>query len=199
MERTHYSFHNNTNYYNEAHENVQHASQPGIGQTSGASTSNEQVKVQFLAGFESYAQGVPLQDCSATLNFQNYATDYGKLTREGAALYSDLPPNEQQRVDQALYSRSENYHMPKASRGTQASFLVALKEYAQGASLKRCSEGAGINLKHYVTDDGYLKPGRGEVLYNSIVDSDEKAWVDQALDTRKRLSGHSTVQNHGHV
>ncbi|MEJ2042826.1 MAG: hypothetical protein P8X89_06090 [Reinekea sp.] len=179
MERTHNSFNNyHTDYYSQVHqENAQYASEAG--QTSGASTANAQVGEQFLSGLSKYAWDVPLKDCSATLDFEVYVTEDGKLTGEGRALCNNLSPREQQKVNRALLLRSEMHNMPQGTK--VARFLEGLDLYAQsGLSLKRCSRQASINLDRYITDDGYLQPGRGESLYNSL-NLGQRIEVDYAL------------------
>ncbi|MEJ2046315.1 MAG: hypothetical protein P8X74_23480 [Reinekea sp.] len=183
MESTHYGFYNYQADYCQAHlENAQHASQPETGQTSGASTANTRVDLQFLAGLEKYAQGVPLEDCSATLNFKDCVTDYGELTREGRALCGVLSSGEQKRVKRALASRRECYYGP--SKAVQKRILAALKRYEQGIPLEMCSREYWINLNRYITDDGYLQPGRGQSLFNSLSGDDKNLLIDALRSTR---------------
>ncbi|MEJ2042825.1 MAG: hypothetical protein P8X89_06085 [Reinekea sp.] len=181
MERTHNSFHNySANYYSQAHqENAQYASQPGVGQTSGASAANMRVGEQFLAGLNKYAQDAPLKDCSATLDFEVYVTDDGKLTGEGQALCNNLPPGEQWQVNRALQLRGDMYYMPQEVKVGR--FLAGLELCERGGlMLEQSSQEASINLNRYITDDGNLQPGQGEALYNSL-SMEDQITVDLAL------------------
>ncbi|MEJ2042823.1 MAG: hypothetical protein P8X74_08735 [Reinekea sp.] len=181
-------------YYSQAsQENAQYASQPEAGQTSGVSASasmaNERVKVQFLAGLERYAQGVPLNECSTTLEFGCLVTNSGRLTREGHALYrSNLSRDEQQRVDLALHSRRINQFTSSAR--VEEGFLASLENYVRGVSAMDCSRDIPIN--RYITDDGHLQPGPGESLYNSL-SSDDRERVDQALTVRREVIGNRSA------
>jgi hypothetical protein len=186
MERNNYSYHNyNAEYYNQAHqENAQYGFQPGAGQTSGVSagapTANEQ-NAQFLAGFESYAQGAPLEECSTTLDFGRYATNHGQLTREGQAMCNNLSRDEVRYVAQALENRSNNYYgRSQSPEPVELSFAKGLEKYAQGVPLRDCSD--TIDFRHYVSDTGRLT-GRGRQL-RSHMSGDGQQRVDRALASR---------------
>ncbi|MEJ2046111.1 MAG: hypothetical protein P8X89_22875 [Reinekea sp.] len=216
MERNNYnySYHNyNAEYYNQAHqENAQYGFQPEAGQTSGvstgASTASEQ-NSEFLAGFERYAQGAPLEDCSTTLNFRRYVTNHGRLTREGRALRSNLSQDEQRYVDQALTTRENIYNDKSKSEDTieflcgglslssgglvksgrsknresvEVSFVKGLEKYAWGSPAKDCSE--TIDFSRYATNSGSLTGAGNNLRSRMSVDGQQQ--VDHALRTRQR-------------
>jgi hypothetical protein len=140
------------------------------------------VEERFLAGLDNYAQGVSLTHCSATLQFFDYASDKGTLTQKGRSLRANLLPEDQDRVDQALLSRSDFYlkqSMGKAS--VEERFLASLDNYANGVSLRGCSKDIAITC--YLTDDGRLKQGKS--VYDNL-SIDDKRRVDQALSTRRK-------------
>ncbi|MEJ2046109.1 MAG: hypothetical protein P8X74_19800 [Reinekea sp.] len=195
MERNNnYSFHNyHTDYYNQTpQENTQHAAQPEVGQTSGASTASEQVKVQFLAGLENYAQGALLEDCSTTLNFRHYVTNHGRLTREGRALYRNLPPDQQQWADQALNSRRNDYvNRSTNNEPVELRFLAALDRHEQGVPLRENSE--TINFSRFIDRDGQLTSS-GQAVYRRLPWGAQQH-VNQALQ-RARVRSEERLTNH---
>jgi hypothetical protein len=149
------------------------------------SAANGTTVERFLAGLENYAQGVPLKDCSATLPFKNYVTDKGRLHPLGGTLRKSLSPQDQMRLSQALLRRHELHAKGVMDKDPyEERFLAAIDVYARGVPINKCS--TDVYLNKYVTDDGYLQPGRGESLYNKL-SRDDKARVDQALTDRGKI------------
>jgi hypothetical protein len=146
---------------------------------------NDRVREGFLAGLDKYAQGLPLKDCSATLDFARYASAEGNLSQRGQYLFDSLPKQDQARVYQALLSRCE-----KSSTGLMANasveerFLAGLDKYAQGLLLKDCS--ASFDFACYASDDGHLHL-RGRKLRATLSPEDQRR-VDQALIDRRRIA-----------
>ncbi|MEJ2065843.1 MAG: hypothetical protein P8X74_21620 [Reinekea sp.] len=98
------------------------------------------VREHFLAGLDNYAQGVPLTDCSAALQFRFYASNDGRLQKAGKQLYNSLPSEEQVRIDQALLSRHDNYlKWSMNNPSLEERFLASLDNYARGVPLKECA------------------------------------------------------------
>jgi hypothetical protein len=132
----------------------------------------------FLAGLDNYAQGVPLKDCSANLKFSSYVSDDGRLHELGRDVRAGLSPEDQDRVDRALLSRSDFYWAQAMAKApVEERFLAGLDNYAQGALLSECS--ATLEYKSYVSDDGFLKE-RGQRLRTALLPED-RARLDQAL------------------
>ncbi|MEJ2044386.1 MAG: hypothetical protein P8X89_14030 [Reinekea sp.] len=133
----------------------------------------------FLEGLDNYERGALLKDCSASLSFKDYVSDDGHLKKAGETLRAGLPPELQERVDQALLSRRHWVRM-RGDKPVEERFLAGLDKYAQGAQLKDCS--ATLSFKDYVTDDGHLHPRR-QSLYDGL-SQDDKTRVDEALTAR---------------
>jgi hypothetical protein len=149
------------------------------------STDNRTVEERFLAGLDNYVQGVPLTECSASLDFGRYVSNDGHLQKAGQKLCDSLPPEDQARISQALLSRHDIYLKRSMNKAPLVErFLATLSDYAGGVPIKKCSR--DIFLNNYVTDDGYLQPGRGETLYNKL-SGDDKVRVDRALTARGRM------------
>ncbi|MEJ2046468.1 MAG: hypothetical protein P8X74_24065, partial [Reinekea sp.] len=141
-----------------------------------------EVKEQFLASLEKYAQGDTLEGCSATIYFSLYVTDSGNLRERGKTLYDKLEQKEKDQVDQALADRKVFYsHRPYSDNSTRTRIMEGLEAYVSGAPLKNCSE--TINFPKYLTDDGKLA-SKGEALYNGL-EQEDKDRIDQALEARK--------------
>ncbi|MEJ2044388.1 MAG: hypothetical protein P8X89_14040 [Reinekea sp.] len=144
------------------------------------------VAIRFLAGLDNYARGVNLVDCSAILIFKAYVTDDGRLSKRGQKLRTDLSPEDRARLDQALFCRREIYSRRVMGKDPVAErFLAGLDNYARGVCLSQCS--TDIIFYHYVTDDGRLRPERGQRLYNKL-GPDDKVRVNQALTARRRIA-----------
>ncbi|MEJ2044618.1 MAG: hypothetical protein P8X74_15580 [Reinekea sp.] len=149
------------------------------------SVSKGTVEGRFLAGLDKYAQGVPLKECSETLQFANYVADNGSLHQMGQALYDSMSPEDQARVNRALISRSSLHCSWLADNDTiQERFLAVLDDYARGLSIAKCSK--YIHLNQYVTDDGHVQTKKGQSLYNRL-SKDDKTRVDQALAKRAKI------------
>ncbi|MEJ2044379.1 MAG: hypothetical protein P8X89_13995 [Reinekea sp.] len=139
---------------------------------------------RFLAGLKNYAQGVKLKECSATLKFTSYVSDDGRLHEMGREVRAGLPPEDQERVDQALLSRSDIYWARMMVNTTvEERFLEGLAKYAQGGKLKECS--ATLPFKSYVSDEGHLQKS-GRNLRATLSPADQ-ARVDQALRSRNEI------------
>jgi hypothetical protein len=71
---------------------------------------SDKIRTSFLEGLEAYANGVPLRECSATINFDIYVTAKGFLQeRGGKKLYDRLEQGDKDRVISALHARQELY------------------------------------------------------------------------------------------
>jgi hypothetical protein len=135
---------------------------------------------RFLAGLDNYAQGLPLKDCSTTLQYRYYVSNDGYLQKPGRGVYKSLSPEDQERVNQALDSRKRAYRKQLTSA---ARFLAGLDKYAEGAPLKGCS--ATLHFRLFATDNGQLQqPGRA--LYESLSPEDQER-VDRALISRRQI------------
>ncbi|MEJ2044664.1 MAG: hypothetical protein P8X74_13480 [Reinekea sp.] len=137
-----------------------------------------EVKEQFLAGLDKYAQGYTLKACSATIDFFSYITRDGRLQLEGRALYSKLDQKDKDRVDQAIEDRKVFNSLRPTTR---THILAGLEAYASGALLKDCS--ASLSFSTYFSNNGHLLT-KGESLYNKL-NQEDKDRVDQALKSRK--------------
>jgi hypothetical protein len=147
------------------------------------SMDNAPVEERFLAGLANYAQGVPLDECSATLSFRGYVSDHGNLQKAGRSLCARLSREDKEQVNQALASR-KRIHGARPNL-VEKRFLASLDNYERGLSLMKCS--TEISLGHYLTDDGRLRPGRqGKSLYERL-GADDKTRVNKALTTRRRM------------
>ncbi|MEJ2041988.1 MAG: hypothetical protein P8X89_01790 [Reinekea sp.] len=154
------------------------------------------VREHFLAGLDNYAQGVPLTDCSAALQFRFYASNDGRLQKAGKQLYNSLPSEEQVRIDQALLSRHDNYlKWSMNNPSLEERFLASLDNYARGVPLKECA--GNIYLTDYLTAGGGLR-SRGKILYDRF-SPDDKARVNQALTTRKEAIAQSISEDVANV
>jgi hypothetical protein len=155
----------------------------------GQLTDKETVKERFMAGLNNYARGAKLVDCSATLSFNFYVSSDGRLHKSGKELYSGLPPEEKELVNQALTSRKIFHEQCTAAYSTiKERFLAGLDKYAQGARLMECS--TAILFRHYASEDGRLhKPGQELRAGMSPKDQDR---VDQALANRKMIIAQRT-------
>ncbi|MEJ2044549.1 MAG: hypothetical protein P8X89_14875 [Reinekea sp.] len=142
------------------------------------------VEERFLAGLDKYAQGVPLINCSTTIDFGSYVTDTGSLRPRGVGLRKNLLPKDQDRLNAALIARHE-LHSNRANKApVEERFLAGLDNYAQGVQLDSCS--ATLSFDIYVTDDGKLhRDGRG--LYKRLSPQDQNR-VNQALAVRRRMA-----------
>ncbi|MEJ2044389.1 MAG: hypothetical protein P8X89_14045 [Reinekea sp.] len=146
------------------------------------------VAERFLAGLDNYAQGVQLKDCSATISFRNYVSDDAHLHEQGKILFKSLSPEDQARVNRALFCRREMYLkrvMDNAS--VEERFLAGLDNYEKGVPVRRCSR--DIYLRSYFIGDGLSY--RGRVLYDKL-DEDDKARVNRALTRRKEVIAQRT-------
>ncbi|MEJ2044387.1 MAG: DUF4573 domain-containing protein [Reinekea sp.] len=142
------------------------------------------VKARFLEGLDNYAQGVQLDECSATLPFKNYVSDTGRLTKVGREMRDGLSSEDQVRVNRALHSRSYIYRERKAANGpVEERFLAGLDKYAQGFKLANCS--ATLIFATYVTDDGHLQRS-GINLRDSLTQKDQDR-LNQALLARREI------------
>ncbi|MEJ2046365.1 MAG: hypothetical protein P8X89_24185, partial [Reinekea sp.] len=151
----------------------------------GRAMNKAPVEERFLAGLENYARGARLVDCSATLPFNKYVTDSGLLLPSGEALRKSLSAEDQARVNEALFHRSEAYSkQAKDMSSTKERFLASLDNYAQGLLLNECSK--DITLRVYLSDDGRLQPKRGLPLYNKLSRNDKER-VDKALAARGKI------------
>ncbi|MEJ2065841.1 MAG: hypothetical protein P8X74_21610 [Reinekea sp.] len=146
--------------------------------------SSAEIKKHFLAGFDKYAQGCELKDCSEDIKFATYITSNGRLRGMGQIQYNALEQRDKDRVDKALESRQEILAgRSVANIRVMEGFLGGLEAYASGASLKNCS--ATINFSTYVTTTGSLRE-QGRTLRESLPQRD-KDRVDRALAARKRI------------
>jgi hypothetical protein len=146
---------------------------------------NDSVDDRFLAGLDNYAQGVPLANCSTTIQFGHYISDDGTLHHEGLVLYKRLLPVDQERVNDALLSRRQcllNRAMETPS--VEERFLAGLDNYERGVPLINCSATLKFNI--YVTSDGTMHPA-ARVFYSNLSPQDRNR-VDQALATRRRMA-----------
>jgi hypothetical protein len=142
------------------------------------------VKESFLAGLDNYAQGVQLKDCSATLQFSAYVSDDGHLKQTGQNLRDSLPPEDRERVNQALLSRRVFYLARLVSNDTvEGRFLAGLDKYAQGALIKDCS--ATLDFGRYASHKGILTD-LGRSLCDSL-SQEGQVRVNQALISRRRI------------
>jgi hypothetical protein len=150
------------------------------------------VKKRFLAGLEAFARGDLLKDCSATLPFKKYVTDRGFLLPAGEDLRKSLSSGEQERVNQALLSRSE-FYLKKAmdNAPVEERFLAGLENYARGDRLADCS--ATLQYRQYVTHNGLLHPA-GEILRNSM-SAENQARVNEALLCRSDMYSKEEKKN----
>ncbi|MEJ2045643.1 MAG: hypothetical protein P8X74_15140 [Reinekea sp.] len=138
---------------------------------------------RLLAGLDNYARGVPLVDCSSTINFDDYVTDNGYLYQQGQALRDRLSPEDQERLNDALLSRYRFYlNRAMQNAPVEKRFLAGLDNYAQGAPLINCS--ATLQYGDCVTDDGRLHQ-RGRELFDRLSAEDQNR-VNQALAARRR-------------
>ncbi|MEJ2044380.1 MAG: hypothetical protein P8X74_19700 [Reinekea sp.] len=155
--------------------------------------TKETVEERFLAGLAKYAEGAPLNDCSATLEFGNYVFDNGTLHPRGEKLRDSLPLEDQERINNALLARRDFYDKREAAdNSTSKRFLASLEKYKEGLFMSQCAEDFRLNL--YVTDDGRLQPERGQPLYNKLSQED-KVLVDRALTTRREVIAQHTVKD----
>ncbi|MEJ2045947.1 MAG: hypothetical protein P8X89_22040 [Reinekea sp.] len=142
------------------------------------------VNKRFLAGLDNYARGVKLASCSATIAFKSYVTDDGHLHKAGETVFKSLSPEDQERVNQALLCRSENYFKRAMTNApVDERFLAGLDKYAQGVQLKDCSE--TIKFNDYVTDKGKLQR-KGRNLRDNLSLEDQER-LDQALLCRSDI------------
>ncbi|MEJ2042023.1 MAG: hypothetical protein P8X89_01975 [Reinekea sp.] len=154
--------------------------------------SSAEIKKHFLAGFEKYARGKPLADCSADIKFGTYVTSNGRLREMGQIQYDALEQRDKDRVDKALKDRQEVLAGRLASNFKAVKgFLGGLEAYASGAQLKDCS--AIIRFSTYVTAKGFLRE-QGRTLRESLSPRD-KDRVDQALAARKRIQAELIATN----
>jgi hypothetical protein len=141
------------------------------------------VEERFLAGLDKYAQGSPLEYCSATLKFSVYVTNSGYLHKDGEDLCARLSQRDQERVNLALFSRREFYSNRMEDKATvEERFLAGLDNYAQGVPLVNCSE--TIKFKDYVTDQGILLKG-GAGLFKKLLPRDQERVNDALLSRRQ--------------
>ncbi|MEJ2041986.1 MAG: hypothetical protein P8X89_01780 [Reinekea sp.] len=122
------------------------------------------------------------EDCSVTLEVNTQVSDTGHSENARRELCAGLIPGDQERVNQALLSRSqicgERWLAAKAPVAER--FLAGLDNYAQGVKLKDCS--ATLSFKYYVSDDGFLSK-KGRALRNRLSPPDQ-ARLNQALLSR---------------
>ncbi|MEJ2042026.1 MAG: hypothetical protein P8X89_01990 [Reinekea sp.] len=157
--------------------------------------TSAQVKEQFLAGLEKYAQGYKLKYCSATIPFRIYITDGGELHDRGRSVYSSMLPGEREQLDRAIESRIRIISdRSKDEKSVQVRFLAALENYKSGVSLRQCAE--DIRLSNYITTDGKLRK-KGRVLYDTC-DENVQARINQALATRKGVFTEACIQDIPH-
>ncbi|MEJ2044707.1 MAG: hypothetical protein P8X74_06660 [Reinekea sp.] len=145
---------------------------------------DDTVKERFLAGLNSYAEGVKLIDCSATIAIKNYVTTEGALSQRGHQLYLSLPPEEQKRVDQALTARARIFTQGAAKDVDK--FMAALKPYANGLTLQACGKWSGLKSKAsmYLTSEGGLTPKGNRLIENLQPDQLNEVW--NAIGERQR-------------
>jgi hypothetical protein len=149
--------------------------------------SQTEVKTQFLAGLNKYAEGYTLKDCSADINFSRYVTIDGHLKKPGIALYSKLGRAEKHQVDQALEARILFHSLN--STPIEA-FLEGLEAYASGAELQDCS--ASIPYHAYVSSQGYLHDP-GKLLFGKLEEQDKDRVIDAINARRELYSEHGTA------
>ncbi|MEJ2041978.1 MAG: hypothetical protein P8X74_13275 [Reinekea sp.] len=154
--------------------------------------NNGSIKERFLAGLDKYAQGVPLKNCSATLQYRSFVTKDGRLTIWGEDLRAGLSQKDQERVNQALLSRNRIYREREMDNGTvEARFLAGLDNYARGVQMDECS--ATLAFGSYLFDDGYLRP-KGQHLRDSLPQGDQER-IDEALLARREISLNQAMDN----
>ncbi|MEJ2046279.1 MAG: hypothetical protein P8X89_23730, partial [Reinekea sp.] len=158
------------------------------------------VQERFLAGLDNYAQGVPLAYCSTTIEFRHYVTDSGHLNKEGKALFKSLSENDQERVREALRSRSEissrrEIQNPSEQRSLAQRFLADLDNYEQDVPVVHCS--TTIDFSSYVSDNGELLE-RGSKLRDRMSVADQARFNRALLARRdcydKRIKDHAPVE-----
>ncbi|MEJ2041985.1 MAG: hypothetical protein P8X74_13310 [Reinekea sp.] len=150
------------------------------------------VQKHFLAGLNNYAWGVPLTECSASLQFKHYVTADGRLLDWGKDLYAGLSQRDQNRVNQALISRNEiSSELPVEDDGTEERFLAGLDRYAQGFPLNDCS--ATLDFESYVSDEGKLQP-LGRRLRDSLPQEDQTR-LNRALSSRRQMYLRQSMKN----
>ncbi|MEJ2066112.1 MAG: hypothetical protein P8X74_23010, partial [Reinekea sp.] len=150
------------------------------------------VEERFLAGLDSYAQGVLLSDCSRTVQFGSYVTDKGRLFERGEALYKNLLPEDQNRVSQALAAR-RRWAAERIS-GDLPHFLAALEPYSYGMDLKECGKQAGLTMEveryqkvgKYLTPEGGLTPDGELLIENLSPDQQNDVW-DKVRQRRQHM------------
>jgi hypothetical protein len=140
---------------------------------------NDKVKVQerFLAGLDKYAQGLELEECSATLKFRYYLSDNCSLQKAGQTLYDSLSPENQRRVNRSLAARR---------RVIAQQLIDILEPYANGPTLQVRGNQSGLKSRAntYLTSKGGLT-SKGERLIENLPPG-QRNEVLEAIARRQR-------------
>jgi hypothetical protein len=154
--------------------------------------SPAQLKAQFLADLDNYAQGVKLTKCSSSLRFWDYINDNGNLVRGGISLYEEFSDAEKAQLDQAIIARQGAKLIQSADKESVTErFLEGLDNYAQGVLLKDCS--ATLDFGCYATDEGELHQ-KGRNL-RAILPPAAQDRVNQALLRRRQTKLEQAMVN----
>jgi len=143
---------------------------------------------KFLRGLKPYAAGKSLAECrseSGLGGFYNYLAATSGLLKAGQALYDELPPEQQAKVDQAITSRKMALVAKTMdTESTIKKFFAGLAPYASGKTLTECECKCGLAaFPNYLSDAGELQKA-GQALYDKLP-PEQQAKVDQAIMARK--------------